>query len=91
MEQQNHTFIDTENCASSVGYYIRINDYTPKDKPTEYSISGTVVLADCSHKIDWSFGDDSLDKIDTAIGMMQEFRKKYVEMAKHVAKLKKNA
>lgn len=38
MEQQNHTFIDPENCGSSVGYYITLQEYTPKDK-TKYSIS----------------------------------------------------
>ena len=90
IKQQNNVFIDVGNCGSSVGYYIHINEYTPKDKPTTYSISATVVLADCTHKIDWSFGEDSdVDKIDSAITMLQEFRKKYVETNKLVARLNK--
>lgn len=89
MKQQNNVFIDPEECGSSVGYYICINEYTPKDKPTQYGLSATVVLADCAHKIDWSFQKDSVDKIDTAIQMLQEFRKKYVEAEKMVSKLNK--
>ncbi len=87
--QQNNIFIDPESCGSSVGYYITVNEYTPKDHPTEYSISATVVLGDCSHKIDWSFGSDDVDKLDDAIKMLQEFRKKYVETQKMIAKLNK--
>lgn len=89
MIQQNNVFIDPENCGSSVGYYISVSEYTPKDKPTAYSVSGTVVLADCSHKIDWAFGDEGTEKIDLAIKMLQEFRKKYVETEKLVGKLNK--
>ena len=89
MIQQNSVFIDPEDCGSSVGYYIVINEYTPKDKSTTYSISATMVLTDCSHKIDWSFNSDDVDKIDTAIRMLQEFRKKYLETEKLVAKLNK--
>jgi hypothetical protein len=87
--QQNNVFIDPESCGSSVGYYITINEYTPKNKPAEYSMSSTVTLADCSHKIDWSFGDSSVDKIDSAIDMLREFRKKYLETEKLIAKLNK--
>lgn len=89
LRQQNSLFIDPENCGSSVGYYITINEHTPKDKPTRYSLSSTVVLTDCSHKIDWNFGEGELEKIDNAIGMLQEFRKKYVETIKLIAKLNK--
>jgi hypothetical protein len=89
MVQQNNVFIQPEDCGSSVGYYINVNEYTPKDKPTKYSVSATVVLADCSHKIDWSFGDDGLGKIDAAISMFQEFKKKYIETQKLVVKLNK--
>jgi hypothetical protein len=57
---QNSIFIDPENCGSSVGYYITTSEYKPKDKPEEYSLSSTVVLTDCSHKIDWGFGKVTL-------------------------------
>jgi hypothetical protein len=87
--QQNSVFIDPENCGSSVGYYITVSEYTPKDKPIEYSISSTVVLADCSHKIDWNFSGGGVSKIDEAIKMLQEFRKKYIETEKLVEKLNK--
>lgn len=89
IKQQNNVFIDPENCGSSVGYYISTSEYTPKDKKTEYSLSATVVLADCSHKIDWGFGIEDVEKIDAAIAMLQEFRKKYLETEKLVNKLNK--
>lgn len=89
INQQNHVFIDSENCGSSVGYYINIDEYKPKDRPVEYSVASTVVFTDCSHKIDWVFGNDSVDKIDAAIQMLQEFRKRYVEATKMVLKLAK--
>jgi hypothetical protein len=90
LKQQNSVFIDPENCGSSVGYYITISEYTPKDKPVEYSLSSTVALADCSHKINWNFGTDGLDKIDSAIAMLQEFRKKFIETEKLIKKLNKS-
>ena len=86
---QNSVFIDPENCGSSVGYYITVSEYERKDKPIEYSTSATVVFANCSHKIDWSFGGGGLDKIDSAIKILQEFRKKYAETEKLVGKLNK--
>lgn len=87
--QQNNVFIDPESCGSSVGYYLVMSEYTPKTGPTEYSMSAQVVLADCSHKIDWAFAVGDVDKIDTAIDMLREFRKKFVETEKTVAKLNK--
>jgi hypothetical protein len=92
IKQQNNVFIDPENCGSSIGYYLTIDEYTPKDKPAKYSVNATVVLADCSHKIDWIFTegkDSAVDKIDAAIAMMQEFRRKYLEAKKMVMKLNK--
>lgn len=86
---QNSVFIDPESCGSSVGYYITTEEYTPKDKPTSYSMSATVVLADCNHKIDWGFSAGDVDKIDEAIKMLQEFRKKFLETEKTVQKLNK--
>ena len=90
LESQNSVFIDTQNCGSSVGYYINVNEYKHKDEPVNYSISANVVLADCAHKIDWGFGEkDSVEKIDAAIAMLQEFRKKYIETQKLVSRLSK--
>ena len=91
LNQQNRVFIDPGNCRSSVGYYIHIDEYSPKDKPTLHSITASVVLADCSHSIGWIFGAGNLEKIDAAIHMLQEFRKKYIETEKLVAKLNKEA
>jgi len=85
---QNHIFIDPQNCGSSIGYRLSINEYERKDKPTTYSTSGYVVLTDCSHQIEWDFSDENaVDKIDAAISMLQEFRKKYIETTKTVSKL----
>lgn len=77
MTQQNHVYIDPKNCQSGVGYYVTVDEHAPKDKPTEYSLTANVVLEDCSHKI------------DAAIGMLTEFRKKFLETEKLVAKLNK--
>jgi len=46
-------------------------------------------MADCSHKIDWNFSAGDIDKIDAAIHMLQEFRKKFLETEKLIAKLNK--
>jgi hypothetical protein len=89
MIQQNSVFIDPESCGSSVGYYITIGEYKPKDKPVEHSLSSNVVLSDCTHKIDWSFSCGDIDKIDSAIAMLQEFRKKFLETEKLITKLNK--
>jgi hypothetical protein len=91
VSHQNNVFIDPENCGSSIGYYINVSEYTDKKtNKTRYSMAATVVLNDCSHRIDWSFFDDScLDKIDAAISMLQEFRKKYTETTKLITKLNK--
>lgn len=88
---QNNVFIDPDNCGSSIGYYLHIDEYTPKDRPVTYSINATVVLADCSHKIDWSFSPSNggIEKIDSAIQMLQEFRQKYVETEELAEKLNK--
>jgi hypothetical protein len=87
--QQNHIFIDPENCGSGIGYYLSVSEYTPKSGKTEHSVSATVVLTDCSHKIDWSFSGESVEKIDDTIKMLQEFRKKYIEAQKMIKALNK--
>jgi hypothetical protein len=90
ISHQGHVFIAPHNCGSSVGYRLAISEYTPKDKPMRYSLDGTVVLTDCSHQIEWSFNDeDNMDKLDAAIDMLKEFRKKLVETTKTVEKLNK--
>ena len=90
LSQQNHVFIDLENSGSSVGYHLHVNEYIPEEGKTRYSIGATVVLADCNHKIDWDFSEDEADeKIEVAINMLQEFRKKYRETKKMVLALNK--
>jgi transposase len=91
LKQQNSVFIDPENCGSSVGYYITIGEHhNPKTEKDVHLLYATVVLTDCNHKIVWSFsGNGETDKIDSAISMLQEFRKKYIETEKLVAKLNK--
>jgi hypothetical protein len=89
IQHQNSVFIDPEECDSSVGYHLELSDYENKGK-TVHSIHGTVVLTDCSHKIAWDFGnEDHVAKIDAAICMLQEFRKKYVDIKKMADKLSK--
>jgi hypothetical protein len=88
LEQQNSVFIDPQSCGSSIGYYITVEEYKPKDKPVKYSLSSNVVLADCSHKIDWCFSEGDIKKIDAAISMLKEFRSKFLETEKLIAKLK---
>jgi len=89
--QQNSIFIDPENCGSSIGYYLGVSEYTDKKSgKTTHSLFANVVLADCSHKIDWGFnGDGDLSKIDAAIKLLQEFRKKYADTDKMVKQLNK--
>jgi hypothetical protein len=86
---QNHIWIDPENCGSNIGYHIHVDEYEPKDKPVEYSTNATVVLSDCNRKIEWVFNGDKVEKIDLAIAMLVEFRKKYIETEKLVVKLNK--
>ena len=89
IQNQNHMFIDSAECGSSVGYYLHINEYeSTKESRTEYSLQATVVLTDCNHKIDWSFNDGE-EKIDNAIHMLQEFRKKYLAAKAMVENLNK--
>ena len=93
INQQNHVFIDPEECGSSVGYHLTLSEFTSKNSSPEFYVSATVVLADCNRKIDWSFADleanKNIEKIDAAIGMLQEFRKKYLDAHKMVTKLNK--
>jgi hypothetical protein len=86
--QQNNIFIDPENCGSSVGYYITVNEYNSRDRPVVYTIHANIVLADCTHMIGWTFNDgEGVEKIDAAIAMLQEFKKKFIETEKLVKRL----
>jgi hypothetical protein len=89
--QQNHVFIDPEHCNSSVGYHITMGTYENRDKVKSHTLSATVVLADCSHKIDWVFDSDydNNEKITAAIDMLVEFRKKYNAARKMITQLNK--
>ncbi len=91
IKHQNNVFIDPETCGSSVGYYITITEYnTIIDNKTTYTLGASVVLSDCNHKIDWNFVEDDVEKIDAAIKMLQEFRKKYIDAEKTTKKLNKS-
>jgi hypothetical protein len=87
IQQQNSTFIDPQNCGSMVAYRIWVDEYTDTKNKTIYTQYGEIVVTDCSRKIDWGFQGDDLDKIDAAIVMLQEFRKKYAGMIKYVKQL----
>lgn len=65
------TYLSPLNCDSTVSYKV-IHQYN--------RLSGTVTLADCNRKIDWFFGSspNSVTKIDTAIGALQDFRSELV-------------
>ena len=90
ISHQNHVYLDPEDCGSEVGYYISTSEYTDKKTgKTTYSLSATVSLADCNRKIDWSFGERKVEKIDAAISMLQEFRKKYIATEKVVENINK--
>lgn len=92
LNQQNHVFIDPEDCGSSVGYHMHVEEYTDKKtNKTEYTLYATVVLSDCTRKIDWSFnGKDDVLKIDEAIRMLSEFRRKFADTKKMVTRLNKD-
>lgn len=87
-DYQNNVFIDPASCGSSVGYHITTSEHEPNGKPKVYSVNAVVVLADCGHKIDWTFYDEcDCEKIDAAIEMLQEFRRKFAMVTAQVAKL----
>ena len=61
--------IDPINCASTVSYRI---------VEESYGLESSVTLTDCTDTITWYFGKSSgPDKIDIAIKMLQEFKKKH--------------
>ena len=63
-------YIDPVGCDSTVSYKV-INGSN--------HVWGSVQLADCSRKIEWSFWkNDKVDKIDKAIETLKEFRTTFV-------------
>jgi hypothetical protein len=90
IKYQNHVYISPEDCGSGVGYHITTSEWKDqKTGKTEYSLSASVKLSDCNRMIDWDFRDDGEEKINSAISMLQEFRKKYLDTKKVVEELNK--
>lgn len=76
-------YIDPANCSSTVSWRIYEN---------YEHLNGEVEIADCNHKVSWSFdegGDTSgLEKIDVAIAALMEFRKAFSVTLRERAKAK---
>lgn len=70
-------YIDPIDCDSQVSYKIIENVFTSKSDNVEKSVSATILISDCNRRIDWYFAADQsdLDKIDTAIRVLNDFRK----------------
>jgi hypothetical protein len=69
-------YIDPTNCDSQVSYKINYVEYG-EGADKKKSLNASVLLSDCSRRIDWYFNgdEDSLEKIDKAIGMLNVFRR----------------
>jgi Iap family predicted aminopeptidase len=66
-------YIDPLNADSTVSYKVLVSD----------SVWGSVLLTDCTRKIEWYFGvDDSIEKVDRAVAMLQEFKAAYLAAKK---------
>ena len=69
-------YIDPAGCDSQISY--KINKYTyGEGADAKATINASVLLSDCSRRIDWYFNakEDSLEKIDKAIGILNAFRR----------------
>ncbi len=66
-------YIDPANCDSQVSYKINRTSYGDPERP---GINASVLLSDCSRRIEWYFnGDDEyIEKIDRAIDLLNVFR-----------------
>ena len=74
-------YIEPIGCDSTVSY---------KVIGGKYQTAGTVTLADCGRKIDWSFYEDTpVSKIDKAIELLQEFRTVLIESRKPAPRIKR--
>ena len=70
MKTSNIIYIDPEECSSTIGYTIKADTY----------FEANIDLADCNHKIAWSFSDDTgVEKVDLAIEILLEFRSAYTK------------
>jgi len=66
--------LDPLDCDSTVAYTIRRG---------RRGVNGSIGLSDCDRKICWYFDRGSgLNKIDAAISILAEFRKKFCEETK---------
>lgn len=62
----NATYLEPLNCDSTVSYKII---------ESGKRVWGSIQLADCQRKIEWYFSDtESLDKVDSALKILTEFR-----------------
>lgn len=88
-------YLDPTDCGSTVGYRAWVEEYRndnpdAKDKTASYSMYACVDLSDCSHKIEWLFREeDSVEKLDRAIGLLQKFRRDLIATNKLFNKLAK--
>lgn len=68
-------YLDPLDCGSTIGYTI--------NRRRTGSISAQVDLTDCNRKIEWYFSDSTpIQKIDTAIAILTEFRTKLLSVTK---------
>jgi hypothetical protein len=76
------SYLDPADCGSSVGFRIHLEG-------TSY-LEAVVNLSDCSRTVSWYLNSDSaIQKIDTAIRILQEFKREYVKARKDVDRSKK--
>ena len=78
----NSVQLDPMSCRSMIGYTIVLDGE---------SLWGSINLTDCTHMINWSFGDceGGAEKVEAAISILSEFRKHYVKAKAEAEALKK--
>ena len=74
-------YIDPAGCNSQVSFKINRTDYQGR-----MALEATVLLSDCSRRIDWYFNHepDSLKKIDRAIEMLKKFKRHLAAESKKI-------
>lgn len=85
-------FLDPLNCGSTIGWYVSTR--TSYGQENKVVAEGTVVLSDCSRKIEWSFDredtfNQNVEKIDKAIDMLMAFRRSLLSANKEADKASK--